>query len=121
MSFTFALLKNGDPKVLKYYLEANKLWGELLEGYDGNSTVLAEKLQTKQFSFEYIVKDGGEYTRFDGQEIMVFSGLAYFLDSESEKGYKLAASVAEAFEISYCSLEVKGLAKRVSKLFYLGK
>ncbi|MFX5626997.1 hypothetical protein ABTD72_01845 [Acinetobacter baumannii] len=121
MSFTFSLLRKKDSNILKYYSEAYKIWDELFEDYDGDSSKLALQLQKKQFNFEYIVKGSGEYNRFDGQEIMVFSGLAYFLDNESERGYKLATSVAEAFEISYCSIEVKGLAKRVSKLFYLGK
>ncbi|WP_089606278.1 hypothetical protein [Acinetobacter piscicola] len=119
MSLTFKLLKCNDPEVLRYYAEANKIWEQLLEDYKGDSIKLAHQLEIKQLKFEYIVQDNGKYSRWDGQEIMVFSGLSYFLDDESERGFKLAASIAEAFEISYCSLEIKSLAKRVSKLFYL--
>jgi hypothetical protein len=121
MSFTFRLLKKKDPEIINYYSKANNIWKELLEDYDGDSEKLAKQLGIKQTRFEWIVQDNNKYSRWDGQEIMVLSGLSYFLDDESEESIRLATSVAEAFEMSYCSLEVKGLAKRASKLFYLGR
>ncbi|WP_312165405.1 hypothetical protein [Massilia timonae] len=119
MSFTFKLLRRGDEDILRFYKKAYELWAQLLSDYSGNSEALARELSLKQMRFEWIVKDSDGYDRWDGQEIMVLSGLAYYLEDGTEEGFHLAKSVAEAFEMSYCSLEVKGLAKRASKLFYL--
>lgn len=120
MSITFKLLKRNDPDIMNFYSKAYELWREILDGYNGDSTKLAEVLGNKQLQFEWIVQDNTQYDRWDGQEIMVFSGLSFYLDDETQENERLAKSVSEAFEMSYCSLEVKGLAKRVSKLFYLG-
>ncbi|OIN05953.1 hypothetical protein BFS86_20015 [Shewanella algae] len=121
MSFTFKLLKNNDPEILDFYKKANDLWTEILSGYDGDSSKLAKVLSIKQTAFEWLVQDTDKYDRWDGQEIMVFSGLSYYLDNEEDENNRwLAKSIAEAFELSFCSIEVKGLAKRASNLFYIG-
>lgn len=120
MSITFKLLKRNDPVIMDLYSKAYNLWREILNGYEGDSTKLAKDLGNKQLQFERIIQESNKYDRWDGQEIMVFSGLSFYLDQESEENERLAQSISEAFEMSYCSLEVKGLAKRISKLFYLG-
>ncbi len=120
MSFTFKLLKRNDPEIMGFYTKANNIWQEIFDDYKGDSSKLAKTLGTKQISFEMLVQDSGEYTRWDGQEVMVLSGLSYFLDEDSEQNRHFAKTVAEAFEMSYCSIEVKGLAKRVANLFYIG-
>lgn len=114
---TFMLLKNNDPKVLDIYKEANELWAtELSNQWDIKE--LADKLASLQIGFESKMKKFG-LDRWEGQEVFVVSALSYFLDDTSEGNYK-ADKVREAFEISFCSIEVKGLSKRLSKVLYLG-
>ena len=120
MSFTFKMLRQKDPRILDYYEKANAIWNDILATFDGNSTELSKRLSSAQFEFERISGSSGRYDRWDMQEIMVFSGLTYYLNDGSEDEMRRAYGVAEAFEMSYCSVEVKGLAKRFSKLFYLG-
>ncbi len=121
MSFTFRALSKGDHEIVNLYVEANKMWEKLLKNYNGDSLWLAKKLSTTQLEFEQLVDEDSNYDRWDGQEIMVFSGLTYYSDLEGKRDRDLAESIVDAFEMSYCSLEVKGLAKRFSQLLYLGK
>jgi hypothetical protein len=120
MSFTFKLLRENNSKILEYYQAANELWTVILSDYDGNSTKLSSKLSSAQFDFERISGRSDRFDRWDMQEVMVFSGLTYFLDSGSEEEMRNAQVIAEAFEMSYCSIEVKGLAKRFAKMLHLG-
>jgi hypothetical protein len=114
------MLRQKDPKILDYYEKANSIWSKILINFDGNSTELSKKLSGAQLDFERISGSSDRYDRWDMQEIMVFSGLTYFLNDGSEEEMRSAYGIAEAFEMSYCSVEVKGLAKRFAKLFYLG-
>lgn len=119
MFYTFDKLRSGDSGVFDLYKGGYKLWEEILLNYDGNSTQLASALGGAQLKFEWMAQDLGAQDRWTGQEVMVFTGLTYYLELyDSEKAH-LAYSVAEAFQLSYCSIEVKGLAERVSRLFYL--
>ena len=119
MFYTFDKLRRGDPRVFDLYKGGYELWGEILLNYDGNSTQLASALGPAQLRFEWMAQGLGAENRWTGQEIMVFSGLTYYLELYESKNAHLAYSVAEAFQLSYCSIEVKGLAERVSRLFYL--
>ncbi|MDF2392392.1 hypothetical protein GWQ29_13960 [Aeromonas sp. 2HA2] len=118
MSATFSLLKHGDRRVLEAYRIANAMWDEILANYQGDLGYLVNALSSKQLQFEWTLKDLG-LNRWSAQEVMVFSGLSYYLDCEDDAYRSLAISVAEAFEMSYCSIEVKSLAKRVAAMFYL--
>ncbi|OCH12306.1 hypothetical protein [Aliivibrio fischeri] len=121
MSFTFRALSKGDNEIVNLYSEANSIWTKELKHYNGDSLLLAKRLGTLQLVFEQLVDENSNYDRWDGQEIMVFSGLTFYSDYEDNRERDLAESVVEAFEMSFCSLEVKGLAKRFSHLLYLGK
>jgi hypothetical protein len=120
MSFTFRMLRSKDKKILDYYEKANDRWEIILKDYDGDSTKLAQQLGSEQFYFERISGRDDRFDRWDMQEVMVFSGISFFLNEDSEDEMRMASTIAEAFEMSYCSIEVKGLAKRFAKLFYLG-
>lgn len=121
MSRTFDLLRRRDSKVLDAYYEANRLWGEVLCNIEDNyfSPSLAQSLSSLQMRFEYQLKKYG-FDRWEAQEVMVFSGLSFYLENNRRDRYK-ANLISEAFEMSYCSVEVKSLAKRASSLFYLGR
>lgn len=122
MSRTFDLLKRGDRKVLDAYYEANKLWEEILidMGNQFISPNLAQKLGDNQLHFEWSLNKYG-FNRWEAQEVMVFSGLSFYLSDDTDNGRYKANLISEAFEMSYCSIEVKSLAKKVSALFYLGR
>ncbi|KAB7664976.1 hypothetical protein [Plesiomonas shigelloides] len=114
---TFVLLKNNDRKILDIYKEANNIWeNELSEKLTMKD--LADKLSSLQMKFENKMEMFG-LNRWEAQEIFVVSGLSYYLDNTNEGSHK-ADKVREAFEISFCSIEVKGLSKRLAKALYLG-
>ncbi len=120
MSFTFKLLKKSDSEVILYYDKANEIWDRIFLDYDGDSSKLAKTLSDEQLSFEWIFEGSDKYHRWDRQELMVLSGLSYFLYGEDKSKTQLADTVAEAFEMSFCSIEVKWLSKKVANLFSLG-
>lgn len=114
---TFELLKKGDKKVLDIYKDANKMWVEIFSK-DWDVTDLSDTLGRVQTSFEYNLEKYG-LNRWEGQEVFVISGLTYF-DNEFDSNDNKAHKVSQAFEMSWCSIEVKSLAKRLSKAFYIG-
>lgn len=114
---TFELLNKGDKKVLDIYREAHEMWVDIFSK-DWDVKDLSDTLGSVQTSFEYRLEKYG-LNRWEGQEVFVISGLTYFdnqFDSIDNKAYK----VSQAFEMSWCSIEVKSLAKRLSKAFYIG-
>ncbi|KAB7653424.1 hypothetical protein [Plesiomonas shigelloides] len=114
---TFMLLQQGDPVILEIYKEAHALWKEeFSQKWDISS--LADKLGTLQLKFEHKMEKYG-FDRWEGQEVFVVSGLTYFVD-ETNEGTQKSEKVREAFELSFCSMEVKGFSKRFSKALYLG-
>ncbi len=114
---TFMLLKDNDPKVLDIYRDAKAIWDtELLSKWSVND--LADKLSSLQMKFEFQMEKY-DLDRWEGQEVFVVSGLSYYLNGTDEGSHK-ADKIREAFEISFCSIEVKGLSKRLSKALYLG-
>lgn len=122
MSRTFYLLGRGDRRVLNAYSDANRLWKEILFDRDNqfSSLSLAQNLGANQLHFERLLRKH-DFDRWEAQEVMVFSGLSFYLSDETAEGRYKANLISEAFEMSYCSIEVKSLAKKVSALFYLGR
>ena len=114
---TFDLLKNGDDSILKIYTKAYDLWKKELKEKRSVSE-LADRLGKFQIEFEWALEKHG-LDRHESQEVMVFSGLTFYRD-ESYEGKERSEKIREAFEISFCSLEVKSLAKRFSKTLFLG-
>lgn len=114
---TFMLLQQGNSMVVEIYKEANALWDEEFS-IKWDVSLLADRLGTLQLKFEYRMEKYG-FDRWDGQEVFVISGLTYFTDETSE-GTQKSEKVREAFELSFCSMEVKGFSKRFSKALYLG-
>ncbi|EOE4246056.1 hypothetical protein ACR90R_14440 [Klebsiella pneumoniae] len=115
---TFELLNKGDKTIVDIYKEAHMMWGQILSK-DWNTTELSDVLGDAQLNFESQLGKFG-LDRWEGQEIFVISGLTYFtneIESKNKKAYKISL----AFEMSWCSIEVKSLAKRLSKAFYLGE
>lgn len=115
---TFELLNKGDQKVIDIYKEANNMWVHI---FSREWTVkdLSDKLGNIQLSFENNLARFG-LDRWEGQEVFVISGLTYFENEINSKNNK-ANKVSLAFEMSWCSIEVKSLAKRFSKAFYIGE
>lgn len=117
MHHTIDLLIKQDGKVLEYYQTALEKWAEILESEDANSVdSLAQRLTSEQMWFEHNCG-----TRWVGQEIMVVSGIGQFYDLSTGFGEdeEKALLVFKAFMASYCSMEVKGVAKDVAKSYYL--
>lgn len=114
---TFMLLRDNDPQILEIYKKANDIWKDTLEK-EWTVNGLADRLGSLQHNFEHKMEEFG-FDRWEGQEVFVVSGLSFYLD-ESHEGNQKAEKVREAFEISFCSIEVKGLSKRLSKALYLG-
>ncbi|EMD5788633.1 TPA: hypothetical protein SMP24_001078 [Proteus mirabilis] len=115
---TFELLNNGDEKVIDIYKQAHEMWTEIFskEWYLND---LSDKLGTIQTTFEHKLERFG-LNRWEGQEVFVISGLTFFKNEFNTKNNK-AHQVSLAFEMSWCSIEVKSLAKRLSKAFYIGE
>ncbi|HIF5688376.1 hypothetical protein [Vibrio parahaemolyticus] len=120
MSTTFTFLKHGDRRIMDAYRIANMLWDDIFHKYEGDFSYLARELNSVQITFEWKLASLN-LERWEAQEIMVFSGLSFFLDQDDDESRYLASTVSEAFEMSFCSIEVKSLAKRVSALFYLDR
>ncbi|EME4038001.1 hypothetical protein [Morganella morganii] len=113
----FSLLHKGDDKIIDIFKKAHALWeNKLQENRDVKS--LAKELGDFQLIFEHEMKKFG-LERYDGQEIFVVSGLTYFSRETNDESEK-AENIRKAFEFSFCSIEVKGLAKRFAKALYLG-
>ena len=121
MFYTFDMLKEGNPQVLMLYSEGYKIWDDIFRNFNGTTTQLANLLGSEQLKFEMMTNRLGVFDRWTSHEIMVFTGLTYYLNRYKESKPQNAAFVAEAFQLSFCSIEVKGLAERVGKLLYLSK
>ncbi|MEA1905005.1 MAG: hypothetical protein U9M97_03895 [Candidatus Hadarchaeota archaeon] len=107
-------LKNGNTKIVSFFVESDKKWAELLSDVDAlNVDDLAKKLGAAQFEFERIC--GGD--RYLGKTIMGWSGFAHLYSCQVgfEENGPRAYKLAQAFEKSMCSLEVKFAAKRAAK------
>ena len=102
-----------------YYQEAVKRWKEIWSRPGSREIVrLATQLSSEQSWFEH--KCGG---RWVGQEIMVVSGfgLLYSTSEGFEDNLDRARLLYDAFQQSYCSIEVKSIAREVAESYGLLK
>ena len=114
---TFELLHKGDSKVIKIYKDAHTMWDKAFKK-EWDVTSLSNDLASLQLKFEHTLSSYG-LERWEGQEIFVISGLTFFENENNSKNNK-AYKISQAFELSWCSLEVKGLSQRFSKALYIG-
>ena len=114
---TFALLNKGDKTVLDIYKDAHAMWVDVFSK-EWTVTDLSDTLGSVQIKFEHSLKKYG-LNRWEGQEIFVITGLTYFED-DYDTNENRANKVSQAFELSWCSIEVKSLAKRFSEALYIG-
>ncbi len=98
-------LINGDSFIIEYYQNAKSIWANI-KSSDSFATVelLAKELSERQCQFEN--ECGGRYL---GQEIMATFGIGQFYTMELgfDADYEEVVKVYEAFNRSYCSVEVK--------------
>ncbi|HHG3121897.1 hypothetical protein [Vibrio parahaemolyticus] len=119
MHNTIEKLMLGDEDIVAHYSAARKLWEEIMDKFpDVNPSALSKELTSKQLIFEHSC--GG---RWIGQEIMVISGITQFYTISCGFGEnkEKAIKVYKAFMMSYCSIEVKGVAQDVAKSYYLNE
>jgi hypothetical protein len=117
MRYTIDLLLRGDPRVVHYYAAARARWLEILATDDARSVeALAARLTGEPFWFEHHC--GG---RWQGQEIMAFSGIGHLYDPNIgfEASRDVVLRIFDAFMASFCSLEVKWHAERASEAYNL--
>jgi hypothetical protein len=120
MHRTIEKLMNNVEPVGNYFAAAKAKWNEILADVAVvPAAELAERLSHSQSWFERHC--GG---RWDGQEVMVLTGFASIYDvgigyDREGRGKPEAVKLAEAFELSMCSLEVKGAAREVARSYYI--
>jgi hypothetical protein len=117
MHYTIELLVNGDPHVGEYYGRAVERWKDIWSRPESRDVVtLATMLSTEQFWFE---KNCG--TRWVGQEIMVISGIGMLYTTRAgfDENVERARLLYDAFQRSYCSIEVKGIARDLAASYGL--
>ena len=115
MHFVINLLMSGDRNAATYFELAKNRWANLIQSSSSGED-LTRTLSSEQSWFE--ANCGG---RWEGQEIMVISGITQFYsldDGFGDRKHK-ALEVYNALMRSQCSLEVKGEADRIAKLYYL--
>lgn len=116
MHYTIEKLLIGDSKIVGYFEAAAKKWVEIIESSKGDQEKLAKILTHEQYWFE---ENCGGLTL--GQEIMVIVGIAQYFSTAVGFGdnSKKAILVYNAFQRSYCSMEVKFHAERVFESYDL--
>lgn len=112
------LLILGRREVARHYREARKRWLEIYsDEKDSSIAELARRLDTEQMWFEQ--NCGGHHF---GQEVMVWAALATFYSTKT--GWKTGrakfiAKLVEAFDASYCSIEVKYKMKDAAAAYHV--
>lgn len=120
MHYTIEMLVQGDPDVGEYYRRAAGRWHEIWERFGtGDRDRLAAALGTEQMWFERNCGPSGN--RWIGQEIMVVCGIGMLystrvgFEDKADRGRMLY----DAFQRSFCSIEVKGVAREVAASYGL--
>jgi hypothetical protein len=117
MHYSMEMLVRGEDQVMKFYRDAADRW-RVIWGRPESRTLasFARLLQSEQLWFEQ--NCGG---RWDGQEIMVVSGLVglYSTQVGFEDNLPRARLLYDAFQSSYCSVEVKSIAEEVARSYDL--
>lgn len=117
---TLEKLIQGDSSIVEAFQNVRTTWTNLLVDFDWNAAnaldKMAELVSQNQLLFEY---QAGE--RWLGQEIMVIVGIGQFYSSSAgfELNIKRAKLIKDAFLLSYCSIEVKGIAEDIANLYSL--
>ena len=117
MHYSVELLIQGKSEVVGYYQAATGHWREIWSRPESRDLPSFAKLLTsEQFWFEH--NCGG---RWIGQEIMVVSGIAGLYTTAAGFDDKLARArlLYDAFQSSYCSIEVKSIAEEVARSYDL--
>jgi len=117
MRYSLEMLIRGKAEIIEHYRRAAERWQEVWSKPEAtNLEKLARMLQHEQMWFER--NCGG---RWVGQEIMVVSGLAGLYSTEVgfDKKLEQARLLYDAFQSSFCSIEVKSIAEEVAKSYDL--
>lgn len=117
MQHTIEKIIAGDLAIMGYYRLAKEHWASVFQAYRGvTSTVLSKRLDAEQRWFEH--NCGG---RWIGQEIMVVSGIGQFYSTSFGFDHDLSRAIwlYEAILQSYCSVEVKSVARDVAAMYGL--
>lgn len=117
MHYSVEMLVRGQDKIVKYYEEAAKHWREIWAREDAlDLAKLAKMLTSEQMWFED--NCGG---RWVGQEVMVVSGLVGLYSTEVgfDGNLEKAHLLYDAFQTSFCSIEVKSIAEEVARSYDL--
>lgn len=109
-------LKKGDREIADCFAAAEKKWSTISNISAMNVKTLAELLQSIQNDFESLCKN-----RNLGKSIMAWSAFAHIYTPSGGFGnnQKCAENLAQAFEASNCSFEVKSEAKDAARLYGL--
>jgi hypothetical protein len=117
MHYSVEMLVHGHLEVIDYYRLAAERWQEIWSRPEASRLEqLARMLQHEQMWFE---KNCGG--RWAGQEIMVVSGLAglYSTLTGFDVNEKRARLLYDAFQSSFCSVEVKSVAEEMARSYDL--
>jgi hypothetical protein len=116
MQVILEMLKEGNARIVEHFINANAKWKDVLSDVETISVDdLAKRLSAVQGSFEQIC--GGD--RYLGKTVMGWSGFTHLYSCAVgfEDNGPFAYKLAQAFEKSMCSLEVKHAAKKAAKLY----
>ena len=112
MHYTVEHLVSGDENIVIHYRNAVAHWKEIWNQPEAKDVAsLASLLSNEQSWFEHHC--GG---RWIGQEIMVVSGIGMLYTTKDGFGRDAvkARMLYDAFQQSYCSIEVKATARDVA-------
>ncbi|MGH7135146.1 MAG: hypothetical protein ACREHD_05355 [Pirellulales bacterium] len=117
MHYSIEMLVRSKSEVINYYERAAERWQQIWHGPGADRLEpLARMLQDEQMWFE---KNCGG--RWIGQEVMVVSGLAglYSTADGFNGNEERARLLYDAFQSSFCSVEVKVIAEEVARSYDL--
>jgi hypothetical protein len=115
MHHTIELLVNGNKEVSEYYRSAVARWREIWKRPESKDvTELAELLSSEQMWFDR--NCGPLDNPWVGQEIMVVAGFGMLYNTDAGFNGNLgeARLLYDAFQRSYCDIEVKAIARDVA-------
>lgn len=115
---TLEKLIQGNYEIVDSFIAVRKMWDKIIAEFDWNAPDALEKMASN-VSREQIPMEIAAGERWLGQEIMVIVGIGQFYSTVTgfDKNVRKAKLVRDAFLISNCSLEVKGLAEEISELY----
>lgn len=108
-------LKQGDREIVDYFTAGEEKWKELLSDIrEVGVEALGKRLQKSQYDFERLCGN-----RELGKSVMAWSAFAHLYSCSAGFGDNMSSArkLAEAFEASYCSMEVKFGVKEAAKFY----